>query len=283
MASASDVMLRTSDLARLGLVDDAMIDLADAALLLAAADHPANDPRAALDTARARLTGMALRLQRESAGLTTPRSRARALTELIAHAEEMTGDSHDYDNPRNADLLELLDRKLGLPVTLSILYVTLARRVGWAADPLGLPGHVLVRIGHEPVAQLVDPFDGGRLLGTTGLNAVLTRVLGGAATLDADHLTALSNRATLVRLLSNQATRARRSGDVARALTLHERMTLIAPGFSGLWWERARLEQLTGALGAARASLGAMLETTRDASVRGRIRAALEALARSTS
>ena len=279
MASASDVMLRTSDLARLGLVDDAAIDLADAALLLAAADHP----DAALDTSRARLTGMALRLQREAAGLTTPRSRARALTELIAHAEEITGDAHDYDNPRNADLLELLDRKLGLPVTLSILYVSLARRVGWAADPLGLPGHVLVRIGHEPVAQLIDPFDGGRLLGTTGLAAVLTRVLGDAATLDADHLTPLSNRATLIRLLSNQATRARRSGDVARALTLHERMTLIAPGFTGLWWERARLEQLTGALGAARASLGAMLETTRDTSIRGRIRAALEALARSTS
>ena len=279
MPSAGDVMLRTSDLARLGLVDDAAIDLADAALLLAAADHP----DAALDIARARLTGMAIRLQREAAGLTTPRSRARALTELIAHAEEMTGDSHDYDNPRNADLLELLDRKLGLPVTLSILYVALARRVGWAADPLGLPGHVLVRVGQEPVAQLIDPFDAGRLLGTTGLNAVLTRVLGGTATLEADHLTALSNRATLIRLLSNQATRARRSGDVARALTLHERMTLIAPGFTGLWWERARLEQLTGALPAARASLGAMLETTRDAAVRGRIRAALEALARSAS
>ncbi len=67
-----------------------------------------------------------------------------------------------------------------------------------------------------------------------------------------------------------------------RALTLHERMTLIAPGFTGLWWERARLEQLTGQLAAARASLGAMLETTRDASVRGRIHAALTALARTS-
>ena len=279
MVTASDVALRTSDLARLGLVDDDAIDLADAALVLAAADHP----HAALDTARARLTGMALRLQRESAGLTTAPARARALTELIAHAEEMTGDTGDYENPRNADLLELLDRKLGLPVTLSILYVALARRVGWAADPIGLPGHVLVRIGHDPVAQIVDPFDGGRLLGRTGLTAVMTRVLGGAATLEADHLTALSNRATLIRLVSNQATRARRSGDVARALTLHERMTLIAPGFTGLWWERARLEQLTGAVTAARASLGAMLETTRDVITRGRIHAALEALAQSPS
>lgn len=276
MTSASDVALRTSDLARLGLVDDAAIDLADAALLLAAADHP----DAALDTARARLTGLVLRLQREAAGVDTAAARARVLAELIAHTLEITGDSADYDNPKNADFLALLDRKLGLPVTLAILYVALARRVGWAADPLGLPGHVLVRIGDEPVTTLIDAFDGGRLLGPSGLGAVLSRVLGGSGTVEADHLVPLSNRATLVRLLSNQATRARRSGDVARALILHERMTLIAPGFTGLWWERARLEQLAGDVGAARASLGAMLETTREAGVRQRIRAALNALAR---
>lgn len=276
MTTASDVAQRTSDLARLGLVDDAAIDLADAALLLAAADHP----DAALDTARARLTGMVLRLQREAAGVDTAAARARLLSKLIAHTAEMTGDTADYDNPRNADLLSLLDRKLGLPVTLSILYVALARRVGWAADPLGLPGHVLVRIGTEPVTQLIDAFDGGRLMGSAGLSTVLARVLGGTGTVEADHLVPLSNRATLVRLVSNQATRARRNGDVARALVLHDRMTQIAPGFTGLWWERARLEQLAGDVGAARASLGAMLETTRDAGVRQRIRAALTALAR---
>ncbi len=276
MTSATDVALRTSDLARVGLVDDVAIDLADAALLLAAADHP----DAALDTARARLTGLVLRLQREAAGIDTVAARARTLRDLIAHTLEMTGETNDYDNPKNADFLELLDRKVGLPVTLSILYVALARRIGWIADPLGLPGHVLVRVGAEPVTQLIDPYDGGRLLGSAGLSTVLDRVLGGNGGIEADHLVPLSNRATLVRLVSNQATRARRAGDVARALTLHERMTLIAPGFTGLWWERARLEQLAGDVAGARASLGSMLETTRDAAIRQRIRAALTALAR---
>ena len=60
-------------------------------------------------------------------------------------------------------------------------------------------------------------------------------------------------------------------------------MTAFAPGFSGLWWERARLEQLLGKLGAARASLAAMAETTHDGAVRTRITAAMAALARSTS
>ncbi|MBV8972474.1 MAG: transglutaminase family protein [Sphingomonadaceae bacterium] len=271
----NDVALRSSGLARLGLVDDADLDLAEAALLIAAADHP----DAALDTARARLTGLVLRLQREAAWIDSVAVRARLLAELVAQDAEITGDAGDYDNPANADFLMLLDRKLGLPVTLSILYVALARRVGWAADPIGLPGHVVVRIGTEPVTQLIDPFDGGRLLGPRGLAGVLARIVG-AGGVEAEHLVPLSNRATLVRLVTNQATRARRAGDVARALTLHERMTLIAPGFTALWWERARLEQLAGDNAAARASLGAMLETTRDPGVRQRVRAALNALAR---
>ncbi len=275
MTSAS-VAAKSSALASLGLVEDGAIDLAEAALLLAAADHP----DAALDTARARLTGMVLRLQREAAGIESVTQRARLLSELIAQAHEIGGDTGDYDNPANADLLALLDRKLGLPVTLAILYVALARRVGWAADPIGLPGHVIVRIGAEPVTQLIDAFDNGRVLGASGLAEVLSRIIGGATAIEADHLVPLSNRATLVRLVSNQATRARRTGDIARALVLHERMTLIAPGFTGLWWERARLEQLAGDNNAARASLGAMLETTRDAGIRQRVRAALNALAR---
>ncbi len=272
----NELALRTSGLARIGLVDDAAIDLPEAALLLAAADHP----DAALDTARARITGLALRLQREAAGIESVAARARLLSELVAQAHEITGDAADYDNPANADFLALLDRKLGLPVTLAILYVGLARRVGWTADPIGLPGHVVVRVGAEPVTQLIDAFDNGRVLGAHGLAAVLARVIGGATTIDAEHLVPLSNRATLVRLVSNQATRARRAGDVARALVLHQRMTLIAPGFTALWWERARLEQLAGDNAAARASLGSMLETTRDPGIRQRVRAALNALAR---
>ena len=271
-----------SKLETIGLLDDHAIDLADAALLLAAADHPDSD----LDALRLRVTGLVLRLQRDGAAGDAgdgARTRARLLTALLAHDEDFTGDADDYDNPANADMIALFERQRGLPVLLSILYVAVARRLGWDADPLGVPGHVVVRIGSEPTAQLIDPFDGGRLLGPDGLQAVLTRALGSQALIEPEHLVPLSNRAVLVRLVANQATRARRGGDVQRALTLHERMTLLAPGFTGLWWERARLEQLLGRVGAARASLGAMLETTREPVVRTRIRAALESLARSNS
>jgi regulator of sirC expression with transglutaminase-like and TPR domain len=81
--------------------------------------------------------------------------------------------------------------------------------------------------------------------------------------------------------VSNQASRARLNGDIARALTLYERLTGIAPDQPGLWWERARLEQRSGRNPAARASLTAMLETTHDPLTMDRIRATLATLARS--
>ena len=201
-------------------------------------------------------------------------------------AEQDDGPVGQHDHPRPhadgpADLVAVIDRRRGLPVALSILYVAVARRVGWPAEPLNMPGHVLVRIGREPDSVIVDPFDGGAILDGKGLSSLVARVVGSHATVEPEHLAPLGNRAVLVRLLSNQAARARRAGNLERALVLHERMTSFAPSFTGLWWERARLEQLLGRVRTARASLGAMLETTRDPALRSRIRAALDALARS--
>ena len=262
---------------RIGLLDDEDIVLDEAALALAALDQPDADP----GTYQRRIASLAARLAGVAATADTPAEQARLLARLVADEHGIAGDSDTYDDPANASLMRLLDRRKGLPVTLSILYVALARRVGWQAEPLNVPGHVLVRIGREPLAVIIDPFNRGRILDAEALDTLLGRILGRHASIEAGHLTALSNRAVLVRLLTNQATRARRAGNTARALALHERMTSFAPTFTGLWWERARLEQLTGRATEARASLLAMAETTHDPALTGRIRTALAALARS--
>ncbi len=262
---------------QLGLLEDEAIPLDEAALLLATLDHPETDIGDYLD----QIAEMAAELLTRGARAVGARDRATLLADLIAGDHGFRGDSSDYDNPANADLVAVIDRRRGLPVALSILYVAIARRVGWTAEPLNMPGHVLVRIGREPDAVIVDPFDGGAILDGDGLASLVARVVGSHATVETEHLAPLGNRAVLVRLLSNQAARARRAGDIDRALVLHERMTSFAPSFTGLWWERARLEQLLGHVRQARGSLGAMLETTRDPALRSRIRAALDALARS--
>jgi uncharacterized protein HemY len=89
----------------------------------------------------------------------------------------------------------------------------------------------------------------------------------------------MSNRAVLLRLLLNQATRAERAGDFERALILYQRMTAVAPGSGHGWWERARLELMHDDVPGARSSLSAMLEMTRDPATRTHIAAALDSIA----
>lgn len=263
-------------LSAIGLVDEADIVIDDAALVLAAADRTSVDlakPRLWLASLAARLAVMA------GPGSGTA-ERAAALVRLLAEEEGFNGDSEHYDAPENADFLSMLKRRRGLPVTLSILYAGLARRVGWQASPVGLPGHVILRLGGEADPVLLDPFSGGRTIGIAGLEMLVARALGRSSRPDPQHLKPMGNREVLVRLLSNQAIRARRGGDLERALVLARRLTVVAPASADLWWERARLEQLAGDKPAARASLSAMRETTRDPSIIARIRAAEESLTR---
>jgi regulator of sirC expression with transglutaminase-like and TPR domain len=265
--------LAAEPLAALGCLDDADIRLDVAALELAAADRS----RADLSAPLAWLEALAARLP---APVTGSAARAAALAALIAGEEGFTGDSEQYDDPRNADFLSVLTRRRGLPIVLAILYVSTARRVGWHAQVLALPGHVLVALGGEADTALLDPFHGGRSVDSAGLSALLAAALGRGHPVRPEHAVLLDNRETLVRLVMNQASRARQAGDTARALTLYRRLTLVAPALPTLWWERARLEQLAGDKEAARRSLAAMRETTHDPELEARIRAAFEALAR---
>jgi regulator of sirC expression with transglutaminase-like and TPR domain len=260
-------------LAAIGCQDDADIRLDLAALELAAADRARADtsaPAAWLDQIATRL----------APGTQGSAARAEALAALLAGEEGFTGDNLDYDSPRNADFLDVLERRRGLPIALAILYVAQARRAGWTAQVLGLPGHVLVALGSEADSILLDPFHGGRRISPEAFADLVANALGRGQTLRPDQAQLLDNRSTLVRLVMNQASRARQAGDHPRALTLYRRLTLVAPTLPALWWERARLEQIAGDIEAARRSLAAMRETTRDPAILDRIRAAFAALAR---
>jgi regulator of sirC expression with transglutaminase-like and TPR domain len=163
-----------------------------------------------------------------------------------------------------------------MPIALSIVYVALARRIGWSAFGLNIPGHLLVLVGDPAGGVVIDPFNGGAVLDREAVSKLHARA-GGSET---GSVAALSNRAMLVRLLLNQATRARAAGKLERALAVYQRMTAMAPLLSQLWWDRAELEKELGQIAAARASLLAMLETTRDDALRRHIRNALDGLAR---
>ncbi|MBV9840400.1 MAG: transglutaminase family protein, partial [Sphingomonadaceae bacterium] len=222
------------------------------------------------------LDAMETRLDLAGRGAKTPADRADALAAVLGGEFGFAGDAETYDDPANADLISVLDRRRGLPVSLSILWVAMARRLSWSADVLDVPGHVLVLIGAEVTPVIVDPFAGGMRVGAERLAAFLEASAGGGRAVT--HVAAMPNRAVLVRLLQNQASRAEQAGRGRRALELYVRMTTMAPDYPHAWWERARLELVDENISPARSSLGAMLEITRDAELRRRLTETLEAL-----
>ncbi|MEG3177464.1 transglutaminase-like domain-containing protein [Sphingomonas sp. RB3P16] len=260
------------DLNRLGLIDEEEIALDDAALTLALLDHPGTD----LTTYHDLLDAMETRLDLVGGDAVPAAERADALAAVLAGEFGFAGDSETYDDPANADLISVLDRRRGLPVSLAILWVAMARRLGWTANVLDLPGHVLVLIGAEEAPVIVDPFAKGERVGGERLAALIAAVAGSGRAVT--HVAAMPNRAVLVRLLQNQASRAEQAGRGRRALELYVRMTTMAPAYPHAWWERARLELVDHEIAAARGSLGAMLEITRDPALRRRVTKTLDAL-----
>ena len=262
-----------TDVSDLGLLDDDEIELDLAALALSELDHDGVDLEPYLDL----LQEIEDRLESVGGDARSPKEQAQALARVFAHEFGFTGDAASYDAPLNADLIRVLDRRQGLPVSLSVLYVAVARRLGWAAYVLNTPGHVLVRIGDQPYV-VIDPFHGGGQLDEQQLEALIRQFTGPGASLRPEYLEPASNRTVLTRLLQNQATRAEAAGDAARAMTLYERMTLIAPGNGDVWWQLARMQLQQKLFPAARHSLNAMLEVTRAPQRRQKIVAALAAI-----
>jgi regulator of sirC expression with transglutaminase-like and TPR domain len=161
------------DLNHLALIDEEDIALDDAALSLALLDHPGIDSAAHRDL----LDMIEMRLKVVGGDAETAAEHADALAEVLAREFDFAGDTDTYDDPANADLLSVLDRRRGLPVSLSIIWVAMARRLGWSSDVLDVPGHVLVVVGAEAPPVIVDPFLGGVRVGAERLAALV-----GAAT-----------------------------------------------------------------------------------------------------
>lgn len=228
---------------------DDSIDLADTALLLGALDVP----NARLARYRAHIGRLAGGVAARS-GADEPLERRRGhLNAVLFKYNGYAGDTESYDDPGNANLLRVIDRRAGLPVSLGILYIHVARTQGWAVDGLAFPGHFLVRLDDRDRRLIVDPFHRGQTLEAGHLRGLLKQFRGADAELEPSHYAPVGNRAILLRLQNNIKTRALQAGDAGRAAAILERMLLIAPEAGGVWHE----------LGILRARLGTMKDAVR--------------------
>jgi regulator of sirC expression with transglutaminase-like and TPR domain len=199
-------------------------NLALGALLIALEDYPRLDVNGYLDE----LDALAMRVQRRCAEGEPPVFRLGHLVAEMFDVDGYRGDTQSYYDPRNAYLNEVIDRKLGIPITLAILFLHVATKVGLAASGVGLPGHYLVKVRFELNEVYVDPFHGGSTLTIPEIGALLRQLSGGSQQLMSEHLRAWSGRETLQRVLANLMNMWNRAGDSRRVATAKERMELLA-------------------------------------------------------
>ena len=250
--SASDIA-PWDYLARVGEAGDGPHDIASAALMLAALDHPETK----LTSYRAHLTEIAEAARIEAAFATDTEFAARALASVLAGRYGYDGDRIQYDDMGNADLISVIDRRRGLPVALGVLYIHAGRAAGLDARGLFTPGHFMLRISLKGGEAVIDPFNGGAALDgerltNPRLGAPVFAESG--APDEPGALEPVSDIDVLLRLQNNIKGRALKARDMTRATEIARRMTLIAPRRGGLWLDFGRLQEAMGSLSSARAA-----------------------------
>ncbi len=243
-----------SELERIISQADEAIDIAEAALVLAAADHPAPDLQIYRDHLKALADAVAEAAQAANLEPDTaaPEGMAAVLARVLAHDFHYTGDEDTYDDLDNANFMRVIDRRKGLPVTLGILYLAAARAQGWGAAGLNFPGHFLIRLESRDGRRIIlDPFHGGRLMEAPQLRELLKIMSGAAVELEAGHYKPVSNRDVLVRLQNNVKTRRLELGESEGAFEALACMQVLSPDNPALWREAGVIHMRLGRLKSA--------------------------------
>ncbi len=233
----------------IGALPDVEIDIGAAAIQLARVDAPEADWRDAMAHLSVLARGIAARVATAGANAA---DRGAALADLIAGHHGYRGDTVAYDDPANANLIRVIERRKGLPVALGILWLHCARAVDWPAHGIDFPGHFLLGLGGTGSQAVIDVFAGGAAMDARGLRGLIKAVEGPEAELRPGLMRPMSARGVLLRLQNNINLRRLRVQDLAGALACTEDMLRIAPGEAGLWREAAlmnqRLDRVTAAL-----------------------------------
>jgi regulator of sirC expression with transglutaminase-like and TPR domain len=233
--------------------------IAEAALLMAGLDRPGKAFGQYLDHLERLAAEVAEAARALDAGKDLSR-RVEALRGVFAERHRYRGDEESYDDPANANMMSVIERRQGLPVALGLLTIQAARAQGWRASGLNFPGHFLVGMDLRGQRALLDPFGGWRTLGASDMRQLLKAIAGLEAELSPQHYAAVDDRQILLRLQNNVRLRALQAGRFGEALRSLEIMLLIAPKAPELWRETGLVQAELGELRAAIAALERFIE-----------------------
>lgn len=198
-------------------------DLARGALLIALEDQPRIDVAGYL----AQLDDLAERVRNRCAAGEPHIFVLGHLHAEMFDVDGYRGNEDNYYDPRNAYLSDVIDRKIGLPISLSVIFLHVAAAVGLDAFGVGLPGHFIVKVQFELNEVYVDPFHGGTTLTQPEIAQLLANISNGQLRLAPEHLRAWAPRQTLIRMLANLESMWRGAGDARKAASARERMLIL--------------------------------------------------------
>ena len=204
--------------------DDEQINLGEAALLIAAEEYPRLD----VDLYLERLDYFGDLAREQAAEARGASDLITALNATMFERLGFRGNRESYYDPRNSYLNEVINRRIGIPITLTVVYIEVAKRIGFPIKGVGMPFHFIAKHQAESGDIFIDPFNAGRLLGSAGCDELLTQMSGGKLELQPEHLEAVTNKQILTRMLSNLLG-VYSASDHRRALSAVERILLINP------------------------------------------------------
>jgi regulator of sirC expression with transglutaminase-like and TPR domain len=240
--------------ARLAAAPDHALDAGEAALWIGAEEDGPVD----VDTYLGRLDELAAALRPRLAPELTARERLDQLLAYVFRELGFHGNESDYYDPRNSYFHRVLDRRCGLPISLALLLIELARRVGLRIAGVGFPAHFLA-VDLDLPQLFIDPFHGGRLLTEYECRVMLRQKTQGRVEFDRNQLRPVGGRQLLVRMLANLKSVHLSRGDLERALAASDRILLLSPGAAEEYRDRGLCQLQRRAFRAAIADLNQYL------------------------
>ena len=233
--------------ARLARQDDVRLRLDEASLEIARIGYPELDAAPWLSS----LDHLAERTDHRRRQDEGALGFAGLLNRSLFREEGFHGDRSSYYSPRNSFLNDVLDRRTGIPITLAVIYLEVARRLGHSVQGIGFPGHFLVRVPLRERELLIDPFEEGRVLTNDDCQLHLDRAFGVGVELDPRFLQPVGPRHILARILNNLKGIYLARRDPRRALAVVERLILLEGDRAAEQRDRGKLrlalEDQTGA------------------------------------
>ncbi len=205
---------------------DPRADLVRITLEIARDAYPGLD----LDHYLAKIEALAVRVRDRCQAGAKPRSLLGQINWVLFVEEGFQGNVDDYGDPRNSYLNEVIDRKVGIPITLSVLYASLAARVGLEMAGVNLPAHFMLRAGSGDATIFVDPYHAGALLDRKGCEQRISQMVGQPVALSDLQLAPCGPDMVVARMLRNLKAIYLEQHAYPAALPVLQRLAALNPG-----------------------------------------------------